>query len=50
LTLDESRLHCAATALGVATAALEHARVYACERVQFGKPIIEHQGMQFQFA
>ena len=50
LTLDESRLHCAATSLGVATAALEHARSYACERVQFGKPIIEHQGMQFLFA
>ena len=50
LTLDESRLHCAATALGVATAALEHARAYACERIQFGKPIIEHQGMQFLFA
>jgi len=50
LTLDESRLHCAATALGVATAALEHARSYACERVQFGKPVIEHQGMQFLFA
>ena len=50
LTLDESRLHCAATSLGLATAALEHARAYACERVQFGKPIIEHQGLQFLLA
>lgn len=50
LTLDESRLHCAATALGVATAAVEHATAYACERVQFGKPIIEHQGIQFLLA
>ena len=50
LTLDESRLHCTATALGVATAALELARGYACERIQFGKPVIEHQGMQFLFA
>jgi len=47
LTLDESRLHCAAVALGVATAALEHALAYAKERVQFGKPIIEHQGLMF---
>ena len=50
LTLDESRLHCAATALGVATAALQHATDYACERVQFDKPIIEHQGIQFLLA
>jgi alkylation response protein AidB-like acyl-CoA dehydrogenase len=47
LTLDESRLHCAAVALGVATAALEQAVAYAVERVQFGKAIIEHQGLQF---
>ena len=50
LTLDESRLHCSATSIGVATSALELARVYACERIQFGKPVIEHQGMQFLFA
>jgi alkylation response protein AidB-like acyl-CoA dehydrogenase len=50
LTLDESRMHCAATALGVAAAAVEHATAYACERVQFGKPIIEHQGLQFLLA
>ena len=50
LTLDESRLHCAAVALGVATAAVEHALDYARERVQFGKPIIEHQGLQFLLA
>ena len=50
LTLDESRLHCAAVALGVATAAVEHALDYARERVQFGKPIIKHQGLQFLLA
>lgn len=50
LTLDESRLHCAASALGVATAALELAIDYARTRVQFGKPIIEHQGLQFLLA
>ena len=50
ITLDESRLHCAATALGVATAALDHAVAYARERTQFGKPVIEHQGLQFLIA
>ncbi|MFN0041790.1 MAG: acyl-CoA dehydrogenase family protein [Alphaproteobacteria bacterium] len=46
LTLDESRLHCAATALGVATAALDLALGYARERVQFGQKIIRHQAIQ----
>jgi alkylation response protein AidB-like acyl-CoA dehydrogenase len=49
-TLDEARLNCAAMALGTATAALEHAIAYARERVQFGRPIIEHQGLQFLIA
>lgn len=46
LTLDESRLHCAATAIGVATSALELALEYAGQRVQFGRPIVEHQAIQ----
>ncbi|MFO0995736.1 MAG: acyl-CoA dehydrogenase family protein [Alphaproteobacteria bacterium] len=50
ITLDESRLHCAATALGVAAAALDYALAYARDRVQFGKPIVEHQGLQFLIA
>jgi alkylation response protein AidB-like acyl-CoA dehydrogenase len=50
LTLDESRLHCAATALGVATTALERALDYAREREQFGQPIVRHQGIQFMLA
>ncbi len=50
VTLDESRLHCSATALGVAAAALEYAIAYARDRVQFGKPIIEHQGLHFLLA
>ncbi len=49
-TLDEARLNCGAMALGVATTALELAVEYAKERVQFGKPIIEHQGLQFLLA
>lgn len=50
MALNESRLQCGATALGVARAALDHALAYACERVQFDKPIIEHQGLQFLLA
>jgi alkylation response protein AidB-like acyl-CoA dehydrogenase len=48
--LDEARLNCAAMALGVATAAMQHAIDYAKERRQFDKPIIEHQGLQFLIA
>ena len=50
ITLDEARLNCAAMAVGAATGALEHAIAHARERVQFGKPIIEHQGLQFLLA
>ena len=50
LTLDESRLHCAATALGVATSAVSLALDYARERKQFGQPIVRHQGVQFLIA
>ncbi len=37
-------------AIGAARAALEIAVAYAKERVQFGKPIIQHQGLQFLLA
>jgi len=47
ITLDESRLNVAAISLGAATAAITEAVEYARVRVQFGKPIIEHQGLQF---
>ncbi|MFO1058120.1 MAG: acyl-CoA dehydrogenase family protein [Dongiaceae bacterium] len=50
LTLDESRLHCAAMALGVATKAASLAIDYARQREQFGQPIIRHQGLQFLLA
>ncbi|MEZ5776602.1 MAG: acyl-CoA dehydrogenase family protein [Hyphomicrobiaceae bacterium] len=50
LTLNESRLHCAATALGVARAALDLAMSHARDRKQFGKPLFEHQGMMFHLA
>jgi alkylation response protein AidB-like acyl-CoA dehydrogenase len=46
-SLDESRLNASAMALGVARGALETAVAYARERRQFGKPIVEHQGLAF---
>jgi alkylation response protein AidB-like acyl-CoA dehydrogenase len=43
--LGSSRTAIAAQATGIARAALEAAVRYAKERVQFGKPIIEHQSV-----
>ena len=48
--LNNTRLGCAAGALGVAGAALELAIDYANERTQFGKPISHHQMVQAQIA
>ncbi len=49
-TADAHRFGVAATATGIARAALEHAVDYASEREQFGRPIREFQGMQFKLA
>ncbi len=49
-TLDFSRAAVAAQALGIAAGALDYAVAYAKERVAFGKPIIEHQGIGFKLA
>jgi len=43
--LEGGRIGIAAQALGIARAAFEAALAYARERVQFGKPIIEHQSV-----
>ena len=43
--LEGGRLGIAAQALGIARAAFEAALLYARERVQFGKPIAEHQSI-----
>ena len=48
--LDAGRLGIAAVATGIAQAALTHAVAYAGERVQFGRPIGEQQGLQFLLA
>ncbi|MCM2253603.1 MAG: acyl-CoA dehydrogenase family protein [Ramlibacter sp.] len=48
--LNQTRLGCAAGALGVAGGALDIAIKYANERTQFGKPISQHQMIQAQIA
>ncbi len=49
-TLNEGRIGIAAQMLGLARGALEQAVRYAGERKQFGRPISEFQGVQFQLA
>jgi alkylation response protein AidB-like acyl-CoA dehydrogenase len=49
-TFDESRVTLGASAVGLARAALEYAVEYAKTRVQFGKPIAEHQAVAFRLA
>ena len=49
-TLDHSRLGVAAQAVGIAQGATDYALQYAKERIQFGKPILENQGLQFKLA
>ncbi|MGD9506501.1 MAG: acyl-CoA dehydrogenase family protein [Syntrophobacteraceae bacterium] len=49
-TLDYSRPGVAAQALGIAAGALEYAVGYAKERITFGKPLIDHQGIGFKLA
>ena len=48
--LDKSRPGIAAQALGIAAGALEYATNYAKERIAFGKPIGQHQGVGFMLA
>ena len=48
--LGNTRVGCAAGALGVAGGALKHAIQYANERQQFGVPISKHQMIQAQIA
>ncbi|HXR96313.1 MAG TPA: acyl-CoA dehydrogenase [Terriglobales bacterium] len=49
-TLNEGRIGIAAQMLGLAQGALDCATRYAKERRQFGKPIADFQGVQFQLA
>lgn len=49
-TLDTGRLYIAAQALGLAQGAWNYTVDYCKKRVQFGKPIIENQGIYFSLA
>src|SRR3954452_1297081 len=49
-TLNEGRIGIAAQMVGLAAGALDHALQYAKQRKQFGKPISEFQGVQFELA
>jgi alkylation response protein AidB-like acyl-CoA dehydrogenase len=49
-TLERTRLGAAAQAVGIAQGATDYAVGYAKERIAFGRPIIELQGLQFKLA
>lgn len=48
--LDEGRIGIAAQMVGLAQGAFDKSVEYAYQRVQFGKPVGEQQGMAHQFA
>jgi acyl-CoA dehydrogenase len=48
--LDRGRLHISAVCVGMAERLIHDALAYALERVQFGKPIVEHQLIQAMLA
>jgi len=49
-TLNEGRIGIGAQMLGLAEGALDHALAYSKQRKQFGKPIADFQGVQFELA
>ena len=49
-TFDRARVGIGAQAVGVASGALDYALRYAQQRVQFGKPLTDHEGIQFLIA
>jgi alkylation response protein AidB-like acyl-CoA dehydrogenase len=49
-TLERTRLGAGAQAVGIAQGAIDYAAQYARERIAFGKPINELQGIQFKLA
>ena len=49
-TLNEGRVGIGAQMLGLAQGAFDHAVAYVKDRAQFGKPIADFQGVQFQVA
>jgi len=49
-TLNQGRIGIGAQMSGLAQGALDHALTYARQRKQFGKPIADFQGVQFELA
>jgi butyryl-CoA dehydrogenase len=49
-SIDASRVTVAAQALGIAQAAFDDALAYAQTRIQFGKPLCQHQAIQWMLA
>jgi alkylation response protein AidB-like acyl-CoA dehydrogenase len=49
-TLERTRLGAAAQAVGIAQGATDYANAYSKERIAFGKPINQLQGIQFKLA
>jgi alkylation response protein AidB-like acyl-CoA dehydrogenase len=50
MALDGGRIGIASLALGIGLEAIDYAKEYARERVQFGRPIATFQGLQWRFA
>lgn len=50
MTLDRTRPVVGSQGLGIAQGAYDYALNYAKERVQFGQPVINFQGLQWMFA
>ncbi len=48
--LDSGRLGIAACAIGVAQAALDEALAFTAQRQQFGRPLVDFQGLRFMLA
>merc|ERR1719229_281373 len=48
--LNEGRIGIGAQMVGLARGAFDYAMDYMCTRKQFGKPVADFQGMQFQYA
>jgi alkylation response protein AidB-like acyl-CoA dehydrogenase len=49
-TLNEGRIGIGAQMIGLAQGAFDYAMKYMAERKQFGKTLLEFQGMEFQYA
>lgn len=49
-TLDLARITCGITAVGICQRAIDEARDYITQRVQFGAPLSKNETMQFKFA